>query len=52
MGNIKSKIVGIIAIIVFSLLCAVGYRVVFVDSTHYYVKIDNSEPKQLGNNEY
>lgn len=52
MENIKSKIVGVIAIIVFSLLCVVGYRVVFVDSTHYYVKIDSSEPKQLGNNEY
>lgn len=52
MENIKSKIFAGAAVIVFVILCIIGYRAVFVDSTHYYTKIDNSAVKQLKPNEY
>lgn len=52
MENIKSKIFAGAAIIIFILLCIVGYRAVFVDAAHYYTKIDNSAMKQLKPNEY
>lgn len=52
MENIKSKIFAVIAIVVIILSCVIGYRAIFVDSTHYYVQIDNSEVKQLRNDEY
>ena len=52
MENIKSKIFAGVAVVVFILLCVIGYRAVFVDATHYYVKIDNSTVKQLKPNEY
>ncbi len=52
MENIKSKIFAGAAIVIFILLCIVGYRAVFVDATHYYTKIDNSAVKQLKHDEY
>lgn len=52
MEDIKSKIFAVAAIVVLILLCIVGYRAICVDSTHYYVKVDNSAVKQLKNNEY
>ncbi len=52
MENIKSKIFAGAAIVIFILLCIVGYRAVFVDATHYYTKIDNSAVKQLKYDEY
>lgn len=52
MESIKSKIFAGVAVIVFVILCVVGYRAVFVDATHYYTQIDNSAVKQLKPNEY
>lgn len=52
MESIKSKIFAGVAVIVFVILCVIGYRAVFVDATHYYTKIDNSAVKQLKPNEY
>ncbi len=52
MENIKSKIIVAVAMAACLLLCVVGYRVFFIDSTHYYVRIDNSAVKQLGRDEY
>lgn len=52
MGNIKSTIFAGVAVIIFIILCVIGYRAVFVDAVHYYTKIDNSAVKQLKPNEY
>lgn len=52
MESIKSKIFAGVAVIVFIILCVIGYRAVFVDAAHYYTKIDNSTVKQLKPNEY
>ena len=52
MESIKSKIFASVAVIVFVLLCVIGYRAVFVDAAHYYTKIDNSAVKQLKPNEF
>ena len=52
METIKTKIFAGIAVIIFILLCVIGYRAVFVDASHYYTKIDNSAVKQLKPNEF
>lgn len=52
MENIKSKIFAGVAAVVFILICIIGYRAIFVDSTHYYTQIGNSTVKQLKNDEY
>lgn len=52
MENLKSKLFAGVAILLFIGLCVLGYLALFVNSTHYYTRIDNTAVKQLKPNEF
>lgn len=52
MENIRSKLFAGVAVLLFIGLCVLGYLALFVNSTHYYTRIDNTAVKQLKPNEF
>lgn len=52
MESIKAKIFAGIGVIIVVALCIVGYRALFVDVSHYYTQVDNTNLKQLSPTEF